>query len=104
MTPDERQPGAASSRTTHKGLCVAFAAMLGAVTGTLIVRQQAQACTGAIPEWDLQLNRTTEPDESIWPDRPFLQDGYGQGPLLLWNRRARDPKIDHLQAGTWGRH
>ena len=100
MTPDERQPAHASSRTKRTRLGIALAAMAGAVTGTLIVRERVQACTCADHQWKVQLNRTNESDESLWPARAYLE-GYEQGPLLLWNLGTRDPKIDHVQAGAW---
>lgn len=100
MTRDQRHKAPAYTRTTRARLCIAFAAMLGAVFGALIVRGQAQACSCVDHEWKLQLNRTNESDESIWPARAYLQ-GYSQGPLLFWNLGARDPKVDHVRAGTW---
>lgn len=85
-----------------KGLPVftGIAALFGALAGAAVAQQHARACECAHPVWQLQLNRTTDPDESIWPERPSLE-AYPSGPLLFWNQRARDPKIDHLQAGTW---
>jgi hypothetical protein len=77
-----------------------LAALFGALIGVVVAGEYARACECVAPSWQLKLNNTTDPDEGIWPERPSLE-AYTSGPLLFWNQRAQDPKIDHLQAGTW---
>lgn len=89
-------------RRAAKGLpvFVGLAALFGALTGAVVAREHARACECATPTWRLELNRTTDPDESIWPERASLET-FTSGPLLFWDLSAPDPKIDHLQAGSW---
>jgi hypothetical protein len=91
-------------RAMGKRVGIVFAALLGAVIGATVSHQYAKACSCSLPEWELRLNRSTEPDDSIWPPRASIRDGYGSPPLLFLSRGGSDAKIDHLQGGAWGRH
>ena len=58
----------------RKRVIVALAALLGALAGTSLVRSNAGACSCAANNtWDLNLEHSTEPDDSIWPKGAVLQ-------------------------------
>lgn len=60
--------------TNRKRVIVALAALLGALAGTSLVRSHADACSCAANNtWDLNLEHSTEPDDSIWPEGAVLQ-------------------------------
>jgi len=83
----------------HRRWFIAITTLLGAILGTSLAKSHVAACDCVELQWQLELDQTTEMDETVWPTRARLRAT--SSPQVILDSLSSDFKVDHVMGGSW---
>lgn len=84
---------------SRRNWLLAIATLSGAFAGSSFAKSHVAACDCSEPRWQLELDHTTETDETVWPTRATLRATSSAWVLL--DSLNHDFKVDYVMGGSW---